>query len=177
MKKLVWLLAGATFVGGAAYSLLSLTRWEWSRALYFGLIVLVAEVALATAIILRKLSQIQERADIDRAERADIEKILRSTRPHRNRFQWLAPEEVASRHGVFVTMLVGGGIVLSGVAWLLDRVAASTTTALHERRLARELGRISYPTGGLLPDDVTVLAEALPQVGDPQLRILLGRDE
>ena len=28
---------------------------------------------------------------------------------------------------VFITFLVGGGIVLSGVAWVVDRVAASTT--------------------------------------------------
>ena len=31
----------------------SLNRWEWNRALFFGLIVLIAEVGLATGLILR----------------------------------------------------------------------------------------------------------------------------
>lgn len=173
MKKLVWIFAIATFVGAAAYSLLSLNRWEWTRALYFGLIVVVAEVAIATGLVLRKLGQVSEE---ERAERQEVQAVLRDRRTAPRRFDWLAPEEVASRHGVFITMLVGGGIVLSGLAWVLDKVAARTTTALKERRIAGELGSIAYPRGGLLPDEVTVLADSLPDVGDPQLRVLLGRD-
>ena len=54
-----------------------------------------------------------------------LREILRANRPARqDRFAWL--KESASQMNVFITFLVGGGIVLSGVAWLVDRVASTT---------------------------------------------------
>ena len=76
---------------------------------------------------------------------------------------------------VFITFLVGGGVLLSGIAWLVDRIASKTTTPVGEERLARQLGPISYPRGGLIVDDVTVLAQAVPGCDDTQLRRLLRR--
>jgi hypothetical protein len=58
---------------------------------------------------------------------------------------------------------------------LVDRIAANTTTPAGEEQLARQLGPISYPRGGLLVDDVTVLAQAVPGCDDAQLRRLLRR--
>jgi hypothetical protein len=57
----------------------------------------------------------------------------------------------------------------------VDRVASTTTTPVGEERLARELGNISYPRGGLLVDDVTVLAQDVPGADDAQIRKLLRR--
>lgn len=177
MKKLMWLFALGTFLAAGVYSVVSLNRWEWSRALYFGLVVLVAEVGLATGLVLRKLDQQAEaEAEAHAGERDEIRDILRGSRVSRDRFRWLAPERVASRSNVFITMVVSGGILLSGLAWLLDKVAANTTTSLQEGRLAGDLTRIAYPSDGLLPDEVTVLAQQLPDLDDPQLRMLLGRD-
>lgn len=173
MKKLMWLFALGTFLAAGVYSVISLNRWEWSRALYFGLVVLVAEIGLATGLVLRKLDR---QAEIDAGERDEVRDILRRSRVSHDRFRWLAPEQVASRSNVFITMVVSGGILLSGLAWVLDKIAANTTTSLQEGRLAGDLTRISYPTDGLLPDDVTVLAQQLPDLDDPQLRMLLGRD-
>ena len=68
---------------------------------------------------------------------------------------------------------VGGGVVLSGIAWVIVRIASHTTPSAGEGRLARQLGPISYPTGGLLVDDVTVLAQVVPGCDDRQLRKLL----
>ncbi|MDX2378334.1 MAG: hypothetical protein QNM02_01070, partial [Acidimicrobiia bacterium] len=59
MKMIAWLAGIATLVVGAAYMIVSLNRWEWNRALFFGLIVLIAEVGLAAALILRRLGQVQ----------------------------------------------------------------------------------------------------------------------
>ena len=173
MKKLMWLFALATFLGAAAYSVVSLNRWEWNRALFFGLVMLVAEIGLATGLVLRKI----DRTSGARAggEEDELRSILRNERPTRNRFAWLEPKEVLSRSNVFITMLVGGGVVLSGLAWLLDRVAAKTTTSIEEGRLAGDLSRIAYPQDGLLVDEVTVLAHSVPHFDDPQLRTLLGR--
>lgn len=171
MKKLAWLAGAGALVVAAAYSVVSLNRWEWSRALYFGLVVLVAEVGLATALVLRRLGPAPAVSPVD----IDPQVLhrLRESRPTANRFDWLDPQP--GRLDVFITMLVGSGVLLSGAAWLVDRLAARTTTPAGEVRLARQLGAIRYPRDGLLVDDVAVLAQAVPYCDDVQLRRLLRR--
>ena len=100
--------------------------------------------------------------------------MLRDTRPPApDRFAWL--KRSVERTNVFITFLVGGGVLLSGVAWVVDRVASKTSTPVGEERLARALAPISYPRGGLLLDDVTVLAQDVPGADDVQIRKLLRR--
>ena len=172
MKTIAWLAGIGTALASGAYMIVSLNRWEWNRALFFGLVLLIAEIGLATGLILRRLARLEhdQRAMIDPA----IREILRTTRPPgRDRFAWL--KESTSQTNVFITFLVGGGVILSGIAWIVDRVASSTTTPVGEERLARELGNISYPRGGLLVDDVTVLAQDVPGADDAQIRKLLRR--
>lgn len=175
MKKLMWVFALATFFGAGAYTVISLNRWEWNRALLFGLVVVVAEIGLATGLVLRKLDRMGESAGTQ--DRDEIRRVLADTRTQHHRFAWLDPKEVVSRSNVFITMLVGDGVVLSGLAWVLDKVAARTTTSLEEGRLAGDLSRIAYPDDGLLADDVTVLAQSVPHFDDPKLRALLGRSQ
>ena len=72
---------------------------------------------------------------------------------------------------VFITFLVGGGVIISGIAWVVDRVASKRPSPAGEQKLGRRLERISYPSGGLLVDDVTVLAQGGPgrqRRSDPQ---------
>jgi hypothetical protein len=176
VKKLAWLLAVATFVSALVYSVISLNRWEWSRALFFGLVVVIAEIGLATGLVMHKLDRMAS-AERSSGDVDEIRGVLRRTRPRKRRFAWLEPEEVVSRSNVFITMLVGGGVVLSALAWVLDKVAATTTTSLQEGRLAGDLSRIAYPEDGLLVDDVTVLAQSVPHVDAPQLRALLRRGD
>jgi hypothetical protein len=92
--------------------------------------------------------------------------------PTPDRFAWLTRPEQAN---VFITFIVGGGVILSGVAWVVDRVAARTSTPAGEERLTRALAPISYPPGGLLLDDITVLAQDVPGADDVQIRKLLRR--
>ena len=66
-------------------------------------------------------------------------------------------------------------MIISGIAWVVDRVASKTSTPVGEERLARALAPISYPSGGLLLDDVTVLAQDVPGADDVQIRKLLRR--
>jgi FtsH-binding integral membrane protein len=172
MKTIAWLAGIGTLVAGAAYMIVSLNRWEWNRALFFGLIVLIAEVGLATALILRKLSHLEHRSAVDPATLA----TLRSTRPSSpDRFEWLKTSAKGQGLNVFITFLVAGGVLLSGVAWVVDQLGAKTSTPIGERRLAEKLGLISYPVGGLVVDDVTVLAQDTPGADDAQIRKLLGR--
>jgi len=171
MKLIAWLAGIGTLIGGLAYMIVSLNRWEWNRALFFGLIVVMAELALATGLILRKLTHMSAEQKVT-PEALDV---LRETRPGLpERFAWLK----ASTRGdlnVFITFLVGGGLIISGVGWLIDRLAVRTSTPLGEQRIADELEAISYPSGGLVLDDVTVLTQDVPGADDAQIRKLLRR--
>lgn len=172
MKTVAWLMGIGTLLAALVYMVVSLNRWEWNRALFFGLIVLIAEVGLATGLILRKLAEIQysQRHVPDSA----VRDILRATRPPSpDRFAWL--RESTRRMNVFITFLVGGGVLLSGAAWVFDKVGAKTSNQVGEQRLARQLDTIAYPKGGLLVDDVTALAQDVPGADDAQIYKLLRR--
>jgi hypothetical protein len=170
MKTLAWLAGIGTLVAGGFYMIVSLNRWEWNRALFFGLIVVIAEVALATGLVLRRLSRLEYRTRVD----PEVANALRETRPPSpDRFAWL--RDATQRPNVFITFLVGGGVILSAGAWVIDRVASKTSSPAGEEKLLRQLGGISYPSGGLLLDDVTVLAQEVPGTSDDQIRWLLRR--
>jgi hypothetical protein len=171
MKVMAWLAGIGTLLAAGVYMVVSLNRWEWNRALFFGLIVLIAEVGLATGLVLRRLARLEylSRPSGDPM----VSQILRDTRPSADRFAWL--RDTTTSTNVFITFLVGGGVILSAVAWMVDKVASKTTSPAGEERLAHQLAPISYPTGGLLLDDVTVLAQEVPGANDDQIRQLLRR--
>ena len=172
MKTVAWLAGIGTMLAALIYMVVSLNRWEWNRALFFGLIVLIAEVGLATGLVLRKLSLIQfsQQHPPDDA----IKAILKASRPPTpDRFAWL--RESTRQMNEFITFLVGGGVILSGAAWVFDKVGAKTSNQVGEQRLARQLGTISYPKGGLLVDDVTALAQDVPGADDAQIYKMLRR--
>jgi hypothetical protein len=170
MKVIAWLAGIGTLLGGGFYMIVSLNRWEWNRALFFGLIVLIAEVALATGLVLRRLSRLEYRTRVD----PGVAKVLRETRPPSpDRFAWL--RDSTKELNVFITFIIGGGVILSAVAWMVDRVASKTSSPAGEQKLGRQISGISYPSGGLLLDDVTVLAQEVPGANDEQIRWLLRR--
>jgi hypothetical protein len=170
VKAIAWLAGIGTLLAALVYMVVSLNRWEWNRAVFFGLIVVIAELALATGLVLRKLGELERSRQIDPSVLA----ILRDGRPPSpDRFAWL--KESSSRTNVFITFLVGGGVLLSALAWVVDRVATRTSTAQGEEKLAAELAPISYPRGGLVVDDVTVLAQEVPGADDDQIHMLLRR--
>ena len=49
---------------------------------------------------------------------------------------------------VFVPVLMGAGVLLSGVAWLVERIARATVTPVAERGLAAQLDGLALPTHG-----------------------------
>jgi hypothetical protein len=171
VKTIAWLAGIGTLLASAMYMVVSLNRWEWNRALFFGLIVLIAEVGLATGLVLRRLARL-EHSTKRNADSAVVE-ILSETRPTRDRFAWM--RESSGQLNVFITFLVGGGVLLSGIAWVVDRVASKSSSPAGEERLARQLYPITYPAGGLLLDDITVLAQEVPGADDDQIRQLLRR--
>jgi hypothetical protein len=171
VKIIAWLAGVGTLLAGALYMIVSLNRWEWNRALFFGLIVLIAEVGLATGLVLRRLARLEHVSSrVDPA----VANIIREARPPSpDRFAWL--RESNQNLNVFITFLIGGGVMLSGIAWVVDRVASKSSSPAGEERLGRQLNPISYPSGGLLLDDITVLAQEVPGANDDQIRQLLRR--
>ncbi len=167
MKTIAWLAGIGTALMATGYMVVSLNRWEWNRALFFGLIVLMAEVGLATGLVLRKLNEIANHRD------PDVAAIMRAARPPTpDRFAWMKRE--VGQLDVFITFLVGGGVLLSLMAWVVDRVASVTATPTMEQKLVTRMAAISYPRGGLIVDDVTALAQDVPGADDQQIRKLLG---
>ena len=108
------------------YVFVYLYRWEWNRAIVAGVIFLAAEVALLGSVIITRLSTLSRRLDgmvgSPPAGPPD-ERVLRRLRDHAPEpakpFAWLGH----SQTNVFVPVLLGAGVVLSGLAWLVDRVA------------------------------------------------------
>lgn len=74
--------------------------------------------------------------------------------PRSEPFAWLPPANVANGHGlsVFVPVLLGAGVLLSGVAWVVERIAHLSAGPVAESRLVRRLDTLALPPGGFLDD-------------------------
>jgi hypothetical protein len=85
--------------------------------------------------------------------------ILRETAPPpRSTFAWLDPKRSAAQSNVFVPILLGAGVILSGMAWLIERAARAFASPSLERGLAAELEGLNPPPGGFLrPRDDALL--------------------
>lgn len=141
----------ALIVGLAAagyYFSLYLTRWEWNRAVVSGIIFLATEIALLGALVLERVSQLRtEMREINDSQQdptAEILEALEGSAPQaRNPFEWLSPKRGTT--SVFIPVLLGAGIIVSAVAWLVERIARATAGHHLERSLARDLVSIALP--------------------------------
>ena len=177
MRKIPIVILILTLLASGAYVFVYLNRWEWTRALFVGMVFIAAEVALVGWSIMQRLARVERRVGAARDEMSELfdQTVLmriRQTRPDYDRFGWL--KESMSRTNVFITMVVGGGVLLSGLAWVVDRVAARTVVPSGERTLARELHSIAPPSGHLIADEASLIAQELPACDDPDLRLLVG---
>lgn len=148
-RRMALALAAATCAGSGAYVFIYLYRWEWNRAIIAGIFFLAAEVALATAAILKRVNS----ASTPVRDEAVVEQVLARLRqtpaPARDHFAWLRP--TATSMNVFVPVLMGAGIVLSALAWAVEKLARATATPTLERGLALRLATISLPRDQLVP--------------------------
>ena len=148
-SRIIGLLALVVVMAAAGwYVFVYLHRWEWNRAIVSGVIFLAAEVGLLGALVLDRVARLYRR--VDALDRRPDERVVTILREHRSEplrpFAWLKPGQT----NVFVPVLLGAGVVLSGLAWLVDRIARLTAVPTMERGLARRLGRLQLPPGGLL---------------------------
>ena len=142
----------AVMLASAWYVFVYLYRWEWNRALVSGLIFLAAEIGLLAALVLERLAKLGRRVEgLDRA-RAD-ERALRRLREHAPEparpFAWLDK----SQTNVFVPVLLGAGVVLSALAWAVDRIARLTAVPTMERGLVQKLAALQPHPHGILGEE------------------------
>jgi hypothetical protein len=147
----------------ALYFFVYLWRWEWNRALIAGVLFVAAEVAMASAVVLSRLRRLEDR--LQAPDPAILARIRETAPPPRDHFEWLSPK--SGRVGVFVPVLIGMGVVASGLAWLVERLARATAGPALERGLAARLTPLAWPAGGLVPDQaddpLTILERPAPR--------------
>jgi hypothetical protein len=156
-------IATATLLVSGGYVFVYLYRWEWNRALISGVIFLAAEVAIIGWVLNHRIGDLRRRLDEDRARQ--IGGHLASAR-HAERssaFDWLGP--TSQRTNVFVPILMGAGLVLSGLAWLVERLARATAGRIADDGLARRLSRLAPPPGGFLDDRADPLRDLRAPIG------------
>lgn len=148
-KWISYAIGGVALLAAGFYVFVYLYRWEWNRAIMAGVIFIAAEIGLAAALILERLKKMEERigSRSDRRMSLDTLDDISATAPEpRRHFAWLTDQD---KVGVFVPVLMGAGVVISGIAWAVERLAASTARPMLERRLTLRLAPLGLPEGGL----------------------------
>ncbi|MGW0570977.1 hypothetical protein [Streptomyces tauricus] len=168
MRRVAYFFGGAAAAGAGTYVVVYLYRWQWQRAILCGVLLLVVEVLLLGIVLLGRLARIEERMrDADRRQEDVLARLREKEAPAGtggDRFRWL-DDEPASPTYVFVPVLMVTGVLLSGLAWLVQRIAAATARPTAERRLAGRLSVLVAPD----PDGGTDLDD-LPPPGAPRDR-------
>jgi hypothetical protein len=157
--RLVGRLAGlATLAASGTYVFVYLYRWEWNRALVSAAIFLMAEVAMLGSVLVDRLRRLEGRvasaAEATAAQRR-LDHLRSSAPPPSVGFAWMAG---SGSTNVFIPVLLGAGAVLSGLAWVVERLARATAGRAAEQGLARRLGTLELPAGGLLASEPDPLA-------------------
>jgi hypothetical protein len=172
MRRAGWAVAGLTLAASGSYVFVYLYRWEWNRALMSSALFIAAEVALVAMVLGRRLAGIERRLD-ERGpgqrgvgERDRVVARLRETSPPpKVKFEWLSrPDQM----NVFVPVLLGAGVLLSGLAWVVERLARATARPMAERHLAGRLHHLRLPANGFLdPGHDPFAALRGPTTGQP----------
>jgi hypothetical protein len=175
-RRIGWTIGVATLVASGAYVFVYLYRWEWNRALTAGIFFLAAEIGLAAAFVVERIRKLEHR--LDRATPAPSDpaytqvraRLVESAGAGRDHFAWMRSS--AQRTNVFIPVLMGAGVILSGVAWVVERLGRATARPALESKLATRLMPITLPAGPIVadrdatPDDLALLLRP----GDPGRR-------
>ncbi len=148
-RKMATLIAAATMAATGSYVFIYLARWEWNRALVSSAIFLAAELGLVALMLTARLQRVEQALAAPAVADPRVRRHLREAAgPEAEiRFDWLLrPHQT----GVFVPVLMGAGVVLSAIAWVVERIARATVGPVAERNLSRRLGPLELPPHGLL---------------------------
>lgn len=154
IHRLARLLAVVVLAGAGAYVIIYLLRWEWNRALIAGVFFLAAEIYLLGDLLLSRMQRLE--AQVRRTEESEqiaalAAQLRRNRPPPRGPFDWLAPPKDQDRTLVLVPILMGAGIILAGIAFVVERLSRVTAAPVAEHELARGLASMALPSAGLVP--------------------------
>lgn len=162
MRRIAYVFAWLAAAGAGTYVVIYLYRWQWQRAILCGVLLLVVEVMLLGIMLLGRLSRIEEQVretqdqmrESGRKQQDALARLRETPAPRSaGQFRWL--DEPAERTYVFVPVLMVTGVVLSGLAWVVQRVASATAKPA-EQRLAGRLAVLaaSDPAAGTDLEDL-----------------------
>jgi hypothetical protein len=163
-RRLSYAIGFIALIAAGFYVFVYLYRWEWNRALVAGIIFLAAEIGLLCALLFERMKRLEQTIKNQQSTPDVLQQIQDSAPEASHPFAWLNADR--DNLNVFVPVLMGAGIVISGVAWLVERVATFTAKPVLERRLALRLAPVSVPPG--------VLTEGSQEVAIPRGRNKLG---
>lgn len=156
-RRLATLVLAVTLLASGGYVAVYLVRWEWQRATFSAMVFLAAQAALSTLWLARQLRRatpgIGPAATPSTAARPDhppalaeqrLRAALDTARPTRSKpFAWLAPS--TGQLGVFIPLLLGAGVLLSGLAWVIERIAAAVARPGQITSMAAGLAALTPP--------------------------------
>jgi len=150
-RILARLLVVVVAAASGTYLIVYLYRWEWNRALISGLFFLAAEVAYVGTSLRDEIRGLATRVDALEAPGGPSRSLptdpagARPAQP----FGWL--RDVASgQTSVFVPVLLGAGVILSGVAFVIERIAAFVAGPRADRGGSGRPIPLDLPPQGLL---------------------------
>jgi hypothetical protein len=148
-RKMATLIAAATMAATGSYVFIYLARWEWNRALVSAAIFLAAELGLVALMLIARLQRVEAALTAPVGADPRIRHHIREAGAPEAEvgFDWLVQPH---QTGVFVPVLMGAGVVLSAIAWVVERIAKATVGPVAERGLSRRLGPLELPQHGLL---------------------------
>ena len=163
MRLVGMLAAGATALGSMGFFLLYMARWEWGRATVAAMVFVAAEVAIGFVMVLRRLDRMGGDPREQTARRA-----APTPRQPVDEFPWLAATR--DQRGVFITLLLGGGVLVSGVSWAIEKVSSMGSNGSQPEAFEQ----FAFPDRPLVPSDTEIRVRGLGRHDDDQLHALLG---
>lgn len=198
--RLAALASAIVLATAAAYMVVYIARWEWTRALISASVLIAMLSIVSTVLVLSRIGELTGlvRTAIDASGAggrpgiasapapatssaaaapavtaagadgaADTAEALRSAgRSHAARhFDWLKAD---GGTGVFIPVLLGAGMVLSAVAWLVERLSGALAGATLDRRIAAEIP-LDLPLG-----DRAARPVVITRVRTPRSRAVVG---
>lgn len=160
IRIVAWLVA----IASGAFMLVYLYRWEWNRAMICGLFFVAAELALASTAIMRRLRRVEQR--LDETGSCDAQPTQPPADDGRSEpFAWLQGSQGES---VFVPILLGVGVIISGIAWAIERLASASWSIGGDTAATRRLQRLSSVGEGRLDAPEPVTSASAMRLRPPQ---------
>lgn len=159
-RAVLMALALVVLVVSGVYMIVDLARWEWNRAIISGLFFVASLVIVSTFVVMRAIQRLGRRLDgLAAASHTEVRAVLRSSndRAAARHFEWL--DQPPNRLSVFVPVLLGAGVILSALAYIIERIAGAFAGATLDRR-----------TAAAITPDLPLLGEPLVDSAHPAVR-------